>query len=287
MRIAHISDLHFGSICWSPLQFLSKRWTGNLNFVFKRKKNFHYNRLIELIDLFKQQNVTHVFITGDLSVTSRRKEFKMARRYIDLLKNEGFAVFTIPGNHDQYTKRSYRKRSFYRFFDAKYDKGCSFDLKQDKVTYTPLQDGFWLMGIDTAVATSLISSEGYFSPQLEENFTKALEEIPKHEKVILMNHFPFFCNDSTKKQLLRGTLLKNILQKHPNVLLYLHGHTHRQTVADLRGSDLPIISDSGCTPHSKNGACHLFDFDDNKLKLDVYRYDGEWSKSESHSFKTT
>ncbi|NGX46691.1 MAG: 3',5'-cyclic adenosine monophosphate phosphodiesterase CpdA [Chlamydiae bacterium] len=286
MRIAHISDLHFGSASFGPMQFLSKRWLGNFNYFFHRKKEFLYNRLIDLINFFKEQGITHVIITGDLSVTSRKKEFKMAKRYIDLLKKEGLSVFTIPGNHDHYTKRSDRKKHFYRFFDTHYDKDCPFNLKQHKVTYTRLKEGLWLMGIDTTVATSLISSQGHFTPEVEENLTKALKEIPKYEKVILLNHFPFFYNDAPKKHLVRGSLLKNLLQKHPNVQLYLHGHTHRQTVADLRGSDLPIISDSGSTPHIKNGACHLFDFGDNTIKLDVYRYEGEWKKSESHTFET-
>jgi len=284
MRIAHISDLHFGSVAISPLQFFSKRWLGNFNFLFKRKNEFLYNRLIDLIAFFKAEGVTHVVITGDLSVTSRKKEFKMARRYIDLLEEEGFAVFTVPGNHDHYTKRSYHNKSFYRHFNPLFSKDCPYNLEKNQVSYTRLSEGLWLMGLDTAKATSLISSEGHFSAQIEKNLLSALKEIPEGEKVILINHFPFFCNDSDYKQLVGGENLKNLLAKHPQVILYLHGHTHRQTVADLRGSDLPIISDSGCTPHKKNGACHLFAIDDNTINLSVYRYTGEWNKQDMHTF---
>lgn len=284
MRIAHISDLHFGSVAIGPLQFFSKRWLGNFNFFFKRKKEFLYGRLIDLIAFFKAEGVTHVVITGDLSVTSRKKEFKMAKRYINLLKKEGFIVFTIPGNHDHYTKRNYRKKSFYRHFNPLFSKDCPYNLKDHQVSYTRLKEGLWLMGIDTAKATSMISSEGLFSKQIEENLLLALKEIPGGEKVILINHFPFFCNDSEKKQLVGGEHLKNLLEKHPQVFLYLHGHTHRQTVADLRESDLPIISDSGCTPHKNNGACHLFAIGDNTINLSVYRYSGEWNKQDTHTF---
>ncbi len=140
------------------------------------------------------------------------------------------------------------------------------------------------MGLDTALATSLISSQGYFSPEMEENLNKAMNEIPKNDRVILLNHFPFFQNDPEKKQLLRGPFLQSLISKFPNIFLYLHGHTHRQIVADLRPSDLPIISDSGSTPLEKDGACHLFAFDDNKIQLDVFRYDGEWKESEIHKF---
>lgn len=284
MRFAHISDLHFGSTTLSPFQFFSKRWLGNFNYLLKRKKHFCYNRLIELIDLFKANEITHIIITGDLSVTSRRKEFKMAKRFLDLLKKEGFVVFTIPGNHDNYTKASYRRKRFYRFFEPHFHQECPYNLRDHKVSYTKLKEGLWLMGLDTAVATSWISSEGYFSPKAEENLEKALKEIPKTDRIILINHYPFFQNDPKKKQLVRAPLLKKLIGKFPNIFLYLHGHTHRQIVADLRGSDLPIISDSGSTPLIKDGACHLFSFEDNQIQLDVFRYNDNWNKSESHQF---
>lgn len=285
MRLAHISDLHFGSVTLSPAQFFSKRWLGNFNYLFKRKKEFHYNRLIELIDFLESEGVTHVVITGDLSVTSRNREFKMAKRYLDLLKERGMTVFTLPGNHDHYTRRSDAKKTFYRFFDTRFDSACPLNLKEDKITYTKLEDGLWLMGLDTALATSIVSSRGHFSPKIEEKLEQALAQIPKHDKVILINHFPFFENDPKHKQLMRGNQLKALLEKEEKVLLYLHGHTHRQTVADLRPSNLPILSDSGSTPHIKNGACHLFDLSDNAVELHVYRYGDEWKKSETHSFK--
>jgi len=284
MRFAHISDLHFGSVTLSPFQFFSKRWAGNFNYLFLRKKHFCYDRLLELIDLFKEKGITHVFVTGDLTVTSRRKEFKQARRFFQMLKEEGISVFTIPGNHDHYTKTAYRKKKFYRFFDPLFDKECPFNLKDHKVSYTKVKEGLWVVGLDTAVATSLTSSEGYFSPETEENLEKVLQEIPKDDWVILLNHFPFFQNDPEKKQLIRAPLLKKLIAKFPNILLYLHGHTHRQIVADLRPNDLPIISDSGSTSFEKDGACHLFAFDDNAIQLDVFRYDGEWKESEKHKF---
>lgn len=284
MRFAQISDLHFGSVTLNPFQFFSKRWLGNSNYFFKRKKEFNYDRLIELIAFFKKNRVTHVVITGDLSVTSRKKEFKKAKKFVQLLKDEGFTVFTIPGNHDHYTKKSYRKKHFYRFFDAQFDPKCPYNLKDHKVTYTKLKEGLWLLAIDTALATSWISSQGSFTPQTEEILAQACKQIPKQDKIIVVNHFPFFQSDPVYKQLLGAPLLRNFIQKQPNVSMYLHGHTHRQAIADLRESDLPIISDCGSTPHGKNGACHLFHFEDNTLELTVYRYDGSWKESKKHVF---
>jgi len=284
MRFAHISDLHFGSISFSPLQFCSKRWIGNANFLFKRKKEFDYSRIMELIDLFKSEGITYVLISGDLSVTSRKKEFKMGKRFLELLEKEGFLVFTIPGNHDHYTRRSDKKRSFYRYFKGHYDEKCPLNLKEHKVSYTRLQDHLWLVGIDTTLSTSLFSCSGHFSPEVEKNLEKALDTIPKSDKIILLNHYPFFESDNPKNQLRRSPALQALLEKHPNILLYLHGHTHRQTVADLRPSNLPILSDSGAAAHKKSGACHLFKMEDNALELAVYRFSDSWKIDETHNF---
>lgn len=284
MRIAHISDLHFGSFTLSPFQFFSKRWLGNFNFLLTRKRLFSYARLLELLELFREEKVTHVIISGDLTVTSRSKEYKMGKRFVDLLKKEGLFVFTIPGNHDHYTRKSYKKKAFYRYFDKHFGTECPFNLQEDQVTYTPLKKGLWLMGLDTATATSLVSSQGHFTPKVEENLEKALQNIPQGDKVILVNHYPFFnAEGGRKKELVRGEILKKKLLNSP-VFLYLHGHTHRQTVANLTPSDLPIISDSGSTPHTKHGACHLLTLEENKVLLDVYRYGQSWEKQESHTF---
>jgi len=284
MRLAHLSDLHFGSFSLSPFQFCSKRWLGNFNFLLNRKKWFSYARLIDLIALFKEQQVTHVVITGDFTVTSRKIEYQMGQRFIELLKKEGIEVFTIPGNHDHYTSRSFRKKSYYKFFPSSFDKECTLNLKDHCVTYKKIGEKLWIIGLDTAVPTPFFSAQGLFGPVVEENLHKAISQIPKGETIILINHYPFFHNKDGKHELVRGPILEELLKKYSNIQLYLHGHTHRRVVADLRESGLPILSDSGSTSHIQGGACHLFKISDNAIKLDVYHYNGEWKANETHEF---
>lgn len=284
MRLAHISDLHFGSFSVNPLQFFSKRWIGNFNFLLNRKKAFDYNRLIELINHFKELEVTHVVITGDFTVTARSIEYQMGQRFVKLLEKEGMQVFTIPGNHDHYTQRSFEKKHYYRFFPAAFDPKCPLNLRDHCVTYTKVGNRLWLMGLDTAIAAPLLSAEGLFGPVVEENLKKALAHIPEDETVILLNHYPFFRTSLKRHGLGRAEVLEELLKKAPNIGLYLHGHTHRQVIADLRESELPIISDTGSTPHIKGGACHLFEIDDNAIRLVAYKYDNGWKESETHKF---
>lgn len=93
--------------------------------------------------------------------------------------------------------------------------------------------------MDTALATTLVSSNGYFSPVVEENFKNSLKNPPK-ENVLLVNHFPFFDHDTPRRRLIRGNQLLRLVESCPHIQMYLHGHTHRHTIADLRPNKLPL-----------------------------------------------
>lgn len=283
IRFAHISDLHFGSVSFSPFQFFSKRWMGNLNYLVSRRKAFRHERLLQLISLFKEKRITHVMITGDFSTTSRQVEFEMGRRFVSLLEKEGLTVFCVPGNHDNYTKRAFRKGLFYHFFPSKFDSSCPLSLKEDKVTYCSLTNSLSLIALDSTISTTLLSAQGLFSEELQENLKKALAAIGPEKEVILINHFPFFPNDPPKKRMVGGHALQELLEHTPNVLLYLHGHTHRQIVADLRPSSLPILSDPGSTPLIEKGTCHTFTLNSKKVQIDVLRFKEKWTLEKTHT----
>src|SRR5277367_2209296 len=96
IKIAHISDLHFSHLTFSPSQFFSKRWIGNLNLIFSRKKDYQPEKLHTLAAYFAKENVSHLFITGDLSTTSLDEEFKKAKDFIEGFEKVGIKVFVIP-----------------------------------------------------------------------------------------------------------------------------------------------------------------------------------------------
>lgn len=270
-RLAHISDLHFSHATFNPMQFLSKRWLGNVNYLLTRQHAFTPEKLTNLFPTFRELEVDAVLITGDLSSTSQEKEFKMAQEFIEGLKKENFKVFALPGNHDQYTKKAYHQQLFYQFFDEAYSSSSPLSLKNDNLSVSFLGHDWWLIGLDTAIATSLFSSSGYFSSELEALLEKALGEIPKGHKVILMNHFPLFCNESRRKELVRKEALRKLLERFPQVKLYLHGHSHRHCIADLRSSNLPIILDSGSTAQKKGATWNLIEITDKGCSVEVYK----------------
>src|SRR3972149_3443827 len=152
----------------NPLQFFSKRWIGNLNLLLFRKRGQAARLLHTLVHLLEALKVELVIVTGDLTSTSHKDEFLQAAAFVRELKERGMDAVVIPGNHDHYTKRAFRKRRFYDFFPARLTEETghalgNFCLKSHAVGVKPLAPHWWLVVLDTALATSLISSRGLFS----------------------------------------------------------------------------------------------------------------------------
>lgn len=277
MRIAHLSDLHFSKITFSPAQFFSKRWVGNINLLLSRRRAFDTRHLSSLVPLFKQLQVDHIVITGDLTTTSLEGEFEQAAELIASFEKEGITSHILPGNHDHYTQGAHQNHLFYRYFPS--------PLKEKRVAKTCLGKGWWLITLDTALATSLISSRGEFAPAIEQELKTVLGSIPPTEKIILANHFPLFNNDGPRKVLSRAGHLRTLISEFPQIVLYLHGHTHRQCIADLRFNHLPILLESGSCTYKKHSSWHLIDIQNKELQIQVFHHHapGEWRITKQQS----
>ncbi len=288
MRIAHISDFHFTHITWNPFRLFSKRILGNLNWVFTRKGQFSEEQLAPLPELFDQLKVDLVLLGGDLSTTSLLEEFEKAARFVKRISQPWIAV---PGNHDRYTYRSSRQNHFYRYFTNKRKEISHpvefFTLKDYGIEVHPIGPNGWIIALDTTRATNLYSSQGLFSEKLEAYLEEALALIPKNDPVLLFNHYPFFLNDESRRNLVRGEALQALLKRHPRIRLYLHGHTHRHTIADLQPNHLPVILDSGSAAEGKNGSWNLIELTPSGCTVDVYRWNENWNKLRTESFAWT
>lgn len=278
LRVAHLSDLHFWKKSYNPLQFCCKRWLGNLNSWLVRHNELETGRLEALPELFSQLGVNLVLIAGDLTTTGRMVEFRMARELIQQMKEHGIEVALVPGNHDHYTHLAYWQGRIYRYFPEE----TSDALKRRRVASRQLQPGLWLVTMDTALATSWISSEGSFSEAIERELERTLLQIPSSDRAILLNHFPLFCLDHRFKKLRRDSELRLLLQRFPQVQLYLHGHTHRHSIADLRPDNLPIVIDSGCVSLCKWGRWNLIDLSETGCIISPHAWQEDlWSSVET------
>lgn len=285
MRIAHISDFHFTHLTWNPFRLLSKRFLGHFNWLLTRKKRFFENQLDPLPDLLDKLKVDLVLLGGDFSTTALKEEFEKGRRFVQKIKQPWIA---IPGNHDHYTKWSYRRKHFYRYFPNKRPAVTHpvefFTLKDHKIEAHPIGSGWWVIALDTALPTHLYSSEGLFSEKLEAHLNEVLGLIPATDSILLLNHYPFFRNDAPRRNLKRAESLQRILERDPRIRLYLHGHTHRHTVADLQESQLPILLDSGSCAQGRKGAWNLIDMSADGCTISTYRWDHNWTKTRTEEF---
>ncbi len=284
MKIAHLSDLHFGKFSLSPKQFFSKEWIGNFNYFLNRRHEFDRHIPFSIPSVLDAMNVTHALISGDLTTTSSKVEYEIAQFFTRQLEDLGIKVIAIPGNHDHYTRKAYREKRFYHYYPSS-SETSSYNLKNHGVTAHRLQEGWTLVALDTAIATPIGSANGQFSSEIESHLITLLESLPLDEKIIIMNHFPLFSYEKPKRRLLGCEKLQSIVKNSPNVLFYLHGHAHRRSVADLRSNRLPIVLDCGSSGLS-NGTWNLLDIDKEGCDLDIYQYgENRWKVITTHHFK--
>jgi hypothetical protein len=76
------------------------------------------------------------------------------------------------------------------------------------------------------------------------------------------------------------------LQRFDQIKLYLHGHTHRHIIADLRASQLPIVVDSGSTSQKEGATWNLIDITAAGCSISAYKKEPEEWKQHSQSHFT-
>ncbi len=269
ITIAHLSDLHFSKISIFPLSL--KRFIGTINLLITRKRSYIDTHLLKLPKILKSLGVNKIFITGDLSSTSLKKEFDKAKRFIDLF-DKNIKFFLVPGNHDNYTKKAYKKSYFQNTL-----KSQNILTNYKRIELHNLTDKWIYIGLDTTLVTSLFSASGYFSKEMEKNLIAILDKIPKDKNIIISNHFPLLHKASKKKLLKRREALLKILQKYPNIKLYLHGHTHKLSI--IKKKNLPYMICCGCSSHKKNASFNILKIEDNSCLIQSYILkDFSWQK---------
>lgn len=283
MRIVHISDLHYGYIDYNPLQLFSKRIIGNCNFIFKRRFLFQPHLIHSFGEYLATLNADAVIISGDFTTTSLGKEFKEAKKFLETLR-EKHLVFAIPGNHDLYTKRAKASRHFYRYLGPLFPLEGEFglNLEKDKIAAFKLFEGRFLILLDCSDYMGYLLSTGHFTDALQEKLKALLSKLGKNDKAILCCHYPFFQHQHKKHCLIGAKKMQDLLQDEPKVDLYLHGHTHRHTLAHLRGNGLPMICDSGSISNTKGASFNVIDLEPYSLKITPYTFKKSWEKGNEY-----
>ncbi len=265
-RIAQLSDFHFTHVTWNPFKLFPKRFFGQMNWLLSRNKNFAFSNLQDLPSLFSKMNIDLVVLGGDFTTSSLHQEFSLAKTFIETLNLPWIA---IPGNHDQYTRRSFIQKRYYRYFKNK--NAAFYSLEKDGIEAHRIAPHWWLIALDTTHATKLSSSQGFFSEKQENTLEELFNAIPQNDSIILLNHYPFFQHGSPKHCLMRGEALESLIKEHSNIVLYLHGHTHQHIMADLQKSNLPILLDAGSCTQTQN-SWNLIDLTEKGCTVTAYQH---------------
>ncbi|MBS0625759.1 MAG: metallophosphoesterase [Verrucomicrobia bacterium] len=288
MRIAQISDFHFTRLSWNPFRLFSKRILGYINWLTARHNVFSEEILEPLPALLKELEVDLLLLGGDFSTTALPQEFEVAARFV---KKISIPWTAIPGNHDVYTYRSYRNKIFYRYFKNKREPiehpADFFTLAEHQIEVKRLDGTYWLISLDVARATNLYSSRGHFSEKLEERLHEVLSLIPSESSILILSHYPFFQTDVFRHTLKGGEKIEAILKKDPRIKIFLHGHTHRNTIADLQPSGFPLILDSGSCTQTDRASWNLIDLNSEGCRVENYRWKQGWKLSRTEAISWT
>ncbi|MBI5272432.1 MAG: metallophosphoesterase [Chlamydiia bacterium] len=279
MRIAQISDFHYTHWTWNPFRLCSKRMLGALNWLCTRKSSLASDPLDALPDLLRALKVDLVLLGGDFTTTALIEEYQKAVQFTQKLSMPWIA---IPGNHDYYTYRSSFQKHFYRYLSNRNPYAPIthptnfFSLKQHGIEAHSIAPHWWVLALDTARATNPYSSKGLFSEKQEKYMEEILHLLPPEDSLICLNHYPFVQGKSSRRNLERGEALQSLLEKTPQIRLYLHGHTHKHAIVDLQSSQLPLVLDSGCVANTRTGTWNLIDLMPDDCQVSAYRWNSQW-----------
>lgn len=275
IRLAHISDLHYGTISFHPSIFLSKRWIGNFNLMLFRNKAIKNKHLDSLPDLFQKLNIEAVCITGDLSSTSLDNEFQKAKNFIENVSSK-IPILLIPGNHDCYTREVEKNQRFYSFFPKN---------EQGRIETKKIKESWWWIGMDSTLATYPFFSYGVFFESMENKLESVLQNIPEKDCVIVANHFPLISSNRPRHDLKNAEKLQKILRKYRQVKVYLHGHDHQPYIINGQNEGLPLIINAGTCSLLPKGSFFALELSCDLCKIEQYcYYNSSWILSNCNEF---
>ncbi|WP_181860286.1 metallophosphoesterase family protein [Candidatus Similichlamydia laticola] len=223
---AHLSDLHFFSTEWNLALFSSPRarsFLAQLHALlpFSSRKQFPGHAKI-LSEFLKNHSppLDFILISGDLTTKGSAKECALARSW--LKTTDPIPKIIIPGNHDVFQKGEKQ----FPFETLLLLNGFGFDPKEfseKSCTLLTLPQGWRFLLLDLT-HPKIGHAQGLFSKELEKQVDKILAA--SSGPCIVSGHFPLYGGRTKIRSLLRHQELLQCLLQHPQVKLYLHGHTH-------------------------------------------------------------
>lgn len=264
--LAHLSDVHLAPLpSINPLELISKRGLGFLNWLRKRHRIHRREVLDALIADLKAQKHDHTAFTGDLINLSLATEYPASRAWLEQLGLPKDVTF-VPGNHDTYVRAVLGKPEQYWGDYMRGDAGESFPFVRKRGNVA-------IIGLSTSLPTLPLAATGQLHSGQLEKLGLILDALGKDGffRVIMIHHPPV--DDAHHfRRLVDAAELRDLLRKN-GAELVLHGHHHEQSLVWLTGPrfSIPCVG----VPSASNAP----DRGDHPAGYNLYEIDGgpgEW-----------
>jgi 3',5'-cyclic AMP phosphodiesterase CpdA len=232
MKLIHLSDIHLGhEDCGDNFRTIAEK----------------------IIETKQPVQEYIIIITGDIVDNARHNEFiNEALDIIGRLKESGYRVLLIPGNHD-YGTGVLGDKKFVKPFKEKF-------YGTTDITYPKLDiiDDVAFIGLDSTAEElhwlDRILSEGELGRKQRSRLKKMLNlhEVESRIKVVYLHHHPF--DYKIGMQLKDRDKLKKIIEGKADILLFGHYHRDPEGIGNfIHGTwGIPRCYNAGSATH-KNG----------------------------------
>ncbi|HEY4202917.1 MAG TPA: metallophosphoesterase [Devosiaceae bacterium] len=239
MTLAHISDIHLAPLPpVRPLELLSKRITGFLNWKLRRNHTLAGDGLTNLIRHMRDQNPDFVAVTGDLTNLALDTEINTAANW---LQTVGLPeqVCVSPGNHDAYVPGALDKAH------ARWDGYMSGEtLDEHHFPYVRRVGEMAIIACSSAIPTPPFVAAGQIRKGQAERLARCLEALGDagYFRVVMIHHPPNREARNRRLGLWGGDLFRKVIAEQ-GAELVLHGHTHRSSIHAIPGPgiEVPVI----------------------------------------------
>lgn len=285
MRIAHLSDIHFGPVPfptpWREPTRL-KQILGYIN--WRRSSHTHSSIVLEtVVGKIAAAQPDVIVVGGDIIELGQDSEFAVGRRFLDRLRDIAPLMVT-PGNHDPYSHAA-GQRLLHHW--APYLPQVDRAVKDVRNLYPHCLDlgPVALIALCSGLPTWLFSAEGALGEGQLARLDALLAEVARKQQIpiIAIHHPPDRAKVSWLKRLRDGKALLSVLSYH-RCLLVLHGHSHHAALRDIMLQDHAIImagaSSASATEQagSKAAGFTLIEFEVKpnmrQLKVEILRLKG-------------
>ena len=246
MRLAHVSDPHFGRI-----------------------SSLHVEQ--DLIEDIRVHGCDAILITGDLTQRARRGEFKAAREFLKALP---LPYIIVPGNHDMH---AWWHRPDLRMLDPlrRYKRQLTRQL-EPAIT----AKGLAVLGLNTTYGFTV--QGGRCTAQQVKRVQSFFSEQPLNTLKVLAVHHPLIAlRVSENPDLARGgeKLIAAAAETGVTVICAGHWHCAHVEVCIAGGSELVVsiagtaTSDRWREPQTEMNSWNLIETGDRNLEVQIRKYD--------------